>query len=72
MYYNNPILKILGDDFGVAQDKAVQIPTLMQAGYAAGLLFLCPLGDIVRLRPFVLLLVFITANMVSLPVFPGA
>ena len=39
------------------------IPTCSQAGYAAGLIFLCPVGDIVRRRPFVLLLTFTTATV---------
>ncbi|KAH7217662.1 hypothetical protein DER44DRAFT_804071 [Fusarium oxysporum] len=62
LYYNHLILNILAEDFDIGLEKASQIPTLMQAGYATGLL-LCPVGDIVRLRPFVLLLVFVTVNM---------
>lgn len=50
-------------DFGVEYEKVSQIPTVMQAGYAAGLLFLCPLGDLFPRRPFVISLVFFTATM---------
>nr|XP_023900347.1 uncharacterized protein LOC112012197 [Quercus suber] len=63
LYYNHPILNILADDFGVPYVKVAEIPTLAQAGYATGLLFLCPLGDMVQRRPFVLGLVFLTATM---------
>lgn len=71
LYYSHPILNILAEDFNVAPEKASQIPTLMQAGYAAGLLFLCPVGDMVPTRPLVLLLVFVTANIVSrLVIYP--
>ncbi|KAF7187865.1 putative transporter YgaY [Pseudocercospora fuligena] len=63
LYYNHPILNILAHDFGVEYVQVSQIPTLAQAGYAAGLLFLCPLGDMLRRRPFVLSLVFFTATM---------
>ena len=63
LYYNHPILNILAHDFNVPYDKVSQIPTVMQAGYASGLLFLCPLGDLFKRRPFVLLLVLFTATM---------
>lgn len=63
LYYNHPILNILADDFGVEYEQVSQIPTVMQAGYATGLLFLCPLGDALPRRPFTLGLVFFTATM---------
>ena len=64
LYYNHPILNILADEFNVSNEQAAQVPTVMQGGYAAGLLFLCPLGDIFRRRAFVLILIFFTATMV--------
>lgn len=67
LYLNHPILNILAEDFNVTYERASNIPTVMQAGYASGLLFLCPLGDLFRRRHFVLLLIFITANLVSIP-----
>lgn len=63
LYYNHPILNILAHDFGVSYAKVSQIPTVAQAGYAAGLFFLCPLGDLLQRRPFVLTLVLFTATM---------
>ena len=63
LYYNHPILNILADDFDVPYEKVAQIPTLAQAGYAIGLFFLCPLGDLLKRRPFVLSLVFFTATL---------
>lgn len=61
LYYNHPILNILAVDFGVTYERASLVPTLAQAGYAGGLLFLCPLGDRFPRRPFVLWLVLLTA-----------
>ena len=65
IYYNHPILNILAEYFDVTYEKASIIPTVMQAGYATGLLFLCPLGDIFRRRAFVLTLSWFTATLVS-------
>ncbi|KAI9751946.1 MAG: hypothetical protein M4579_005829 [Chaenotheca gracillima] len=61
LYYNHPILNKLAANFDVTYEQVSIIPTVMQAGYAAGLLFLCPLGDLFKRRPFVLLLVWFTA-----------
>jgi hypothetical protein len=63
LYYSHPILNVLARDFGVDYEAVAQIPTVMQAGYAAGLLFLCPLGDLLPRRPFVVGLVGFTATM---------
>ncbi|KAF1947817.1 MFS general substrate transporter [Clathrospora elynae] len=63
LYYNHPILNILAHDFGVRYEQVAQIPTVMQAGYATGLLFLCPLGDLLPRRPFVCGLVLFTATL---------
>jgi predicted MFS family arabinose efflux permease len=63
LYYNHPILNLLAHDFGVTEYQSSYIPTLAQAGYAGGLLFLCPLGDLLKRRAFVLLLVWFTATV---------
>ncbi|RMZ72871.1 dityrosine transporter [Pyrenophora seminiperda CCB06] len=63
LYYNHPILNLLARDFNVPYERVAQIPTAMQAGYAAGLLFLCPLGDLLPRRPFVCGLVLLTAGL---------
>lgn len=63
LYYNHPILNILAHDFNVPYVTVSRIPTLMQAGYATGLLFVCPLGDLLKRRPLTLVLIFFTATM---------
>ncbi|KAI0536454.1 major facilitator superfamily domain-containing protein [Xylaria digitata] len=62
LYYPQPILNVIAEDFGVSYERSSNVATLSQAGYAAGLLFLCPLGDIVPRRPFILFLIFSTAT----------
>lgn len=62
LYYSHPILHLLAGEFGVSNERASLIPTLAQAGYASGLLFLCPLGDVFPRRLYVLALVLFTAT----------
>jgi MFS family permease len=65
LYYTNPILNILADEFRVSDERAALIPSVTQAGYAGGLLLVIPLGDILRRRFLVLGLVFSTGFIVS-------
>ncbi|EAQ88431.1 hypothetical protein CHGG_05050 [Chaetomium globosum CBS 148.51] len=45
---------------GVSYERVSLIPQLLQAGYGGGILLLCPLGDVFRLRPMILTLLTIT------------
>ncbi|KAJ7449212.1 MFS DHA1 protein [Mycena latifolia] len=63
LYYNQPILLELAQEFDVDDVGVSRIPVLLQAGYATGLLFLSPLGDLVKRRPLVLLLIFTSGSL---------
>ncbi|KAI1848883.1 hypothetical protein JX266_005311 [Neoarthrinium moseri] len=63
LYYTHPILNVLADDFGVSDERSSLVPTIMQAGYAGGLLFVIPIGDIVRRRPMIIGLIFSTSML---------
>ncbi|KAH8895633.1 major facilitator superfamily transporter [Thozetella sp. PMI_491] len=63
LYYNQAILFKMADTFHVSFERSSSVATLMQAGYAAGLFFICPLGDLFKRRPFILALVAFTATM---------
>ncbi|MBO9513279.1 MAG: MFS transporter [Variovorax sp.] len=45
LYYAQPMLGILGEDFGASPRTVGLVPTLTQLGYALGILLLAPLGD---------------------------
>lgn len=45
IYYNQPILQMVGSELGLGAGTTGLIPTVTQAGYALGILFLLPLGD---------------------------
>lgn len=63
LYYPIAILNVLARDFDVGYLTVSRIPTLAQSGYAVGLLFICPLGDMFPRRPYTLILVFFTATL---------
>ncbi|KAG1837159.1 major facilitator superfamily domain-containing protein [Suillus subalutaceus] len=57
LYYCQPLLIEFSKSFDVTYEEVSRIPTLVQAGYLVGLLLISPLGDLVRRRQLVLLLV---------------
>ncbi|KDQ15340.1 hypothetical protein BOTBODRAFT_108788 [Botryobasidium botryosum FD-172 SS1] len=63
LYYCQPILVQLAGYFHVSRASVSNIPTLVQAGYATGLLFISPLGDLVRRRQLLLILMTLSASL---------
>ncbi|KAM0756556.1 MFS general substrate transporter [Meredithblackwellia eburnea MCA 4105] len=57
LYYPQSTLIEMANSFDVPYDRVTNIPTMLQAAYAASLLLVCPMGDLVRRRQLVLLLV---------------
>lgn len=45
LYYSQPMLGILGEEFKTSTSLIGLVPTLTQLGYALGILLLAPLGD---------------------------
>ncbi|KAG1785232.1 major facilitator superfamily domain-containing protein [Suillus plorans] len=63
LYYCQPILIQLSASFHVTYDEVARIPTLVQAGFGIGLLFITPLGDMLRRRQLILLLVVCSTSL---------
>ncbi|MBB1625340.1 MFS transporter [Achromobacter sp. UMC71] len=55
LYYNQPMLGVLGADLRASAGELGWIPTLTQLGYAFGILTLAPLGDRYNRKRIVLL-----------------
>ncbi|KAJ3001999.1 hypothetical protein HKX48_002582 [Thoreauomyces humboldtii] len=68
VYWYQAILPQLGTSFSVDSGTIGLVGTVTQIGYACGLLFICPLGDMIRRRTVVLVLcVLLTGATVALP-----
>lgn len=63
LYYCQPLLIEFAKSFNVTYDEVSTIPTLIQAGYAVGILLISTLGDLLRRRPLILLLVFMSSSL---------
>jgi predicted MFS family arabinose efflux permease len=66
LYYSQPLLHTISVGLHTSQTAAALLVTVTQIGYAAGLLLLVPVGDIVRRRPlFAGLLIVDTAALAA-------
>ncbi len=54
LYYNQPLLGDIGRELGGQGASLGLVPTLTQVGYAAGMLFIVPLGDSLERRRVIL------------------
>lgn len=54
VYYAQPLLDAMAQDFGISPSAIGLVVTLTQLGYALGLIFIVPLGDLVDRRRLVL------------------
>ncbi len=64
LYYNQPLLALIGASFGTSDSVTSQIVTLSQIGYSLGLFLFVPLGD--RVDPRRLILCLLAANTIGL------
>ena len=55
LYYNQPLLNRMGEDLHVSEFTANLIPMVTQIGYALGLLFIIPLGDLYKRRNIIVI-----------------
>jgi predicted MFS family arabinose efflux permease len=61
IYYAQPLLSTIAHDFSVSDGTAGLLVTASQVGYAAGLVLLVPLGDLIERRRLITGILLITA-----------
>jgi predicted MFS family arabinose efflux permease len=62
LYWSQPLLDLIAEDLGAGQAAAGWLVTATQLGYAAGILFLVPLGDVVDRRRLVRIVLLCSAG----------
>lgn len=63
IYYNQPLLPLFAESFGLSSREISLISSLVLAAYAAGLIVFVPLGDILERR--ILILGLLAANILA-------
>lgn len=60
IYYNQPLLADISKDFKVSEAQGGMLAMLTQSGYAAGMLFTVPLGDMFERKKLIMFEFFMT------------
>lgn len=71
LYYNQPLLPMIGRDLGVDAGALGWIPSLNQIGYALAILLISPLGDVIDRRRVIDVLSLVLVSGSLLAVFSG-
>ncbi len=71
LYYAQPLVGLIRNDIGLSAQAAGLIVTLAQIGYAVGLLFIVPLGDIVENRRLVFISLLFTVVALLIAAWAG-
>jgi predicted MFS family arabinose efflux permease len=66
LYYAQPLLHTIAGAFGVSEEIAGLLMTVIQVGYVLGLAFLVPLGDLRERRGLISLVMLVTAAGLAL------
>jgi predicted MFS family arabinose efflux permease len=61
LYYNQPILSQIASTLQASERQISLLPALTQIGFAVGILFIAPLGDIIERQRLILVMVMLSA-----------
>jgi predicted MFS family arabinose efflux permease len=71
VYYIQPLLPAVRESFSVTSEQVGLAPAMTQAGYAAGMLFLAPLGDLIdRTRLIVIKGLLLVVALIATAIAP--
>jgi predicted MFS family arabinose efflux permease len=66
IYYNQPLLSDIAHTYGINSGKAGQVSVFTQIGYAVGLLFIVPLGDMFERKTLMMIdFIFVIASLLA-------
>lgn len=72
LYYNQPLLNVMRHELGVSEFKSNLIAMITQVGYALGLLFIVPLGDLFQRKKIILInFILLIFSLITIAVAPN-